>query len=594
MKTIAKKLLCLLLLVPALAFAQSATERPVIGISCGATNGTAKLKLEYAEAVRKAGGTPVLIPVMTDSLVLRDILYRLDGIIMSGGEDIAPSYYGEEPHANLGKVNDFRDTFDIMVARMAHNMNIPMLGICRGMQLINVVFGGTLVQDIPSQCPTWRLSHRARSGEEPPMHEVKFEANSQLAKMFGTTKLSTNSRHHQAVKVPAKGFRVVGWAADSTPEAIESAEEYPVWGVQFHPESMVAEGDEAALNLFKAFVRKADTFRRAKDIHSRILSIDSHTDAPGAFRNNYNMGNRTTRLVNIPKMEEGYLDGQYLACWVRQRENNEEGVKNAVARANLLIERTLKQIEKNSDRVELARTPEDFARIKAAGKKAIFLAIENAYGVGSSIADFERVHKLGVTYITLCHSLNNDYCDSSSDKTKRWKGLSPLGREAVKEMNKLGIMIDISHASEDTFWQVLKYSKKPIIASHSGSQAIFNHDRNLTDAQLKALAKSGGVAQATIVDIFAKEQAPNTAPGRGDANLSDFMKHLLHMIKVAGVDHVGIGTDFDGGGGVKGCRGDNDLINITVRLLEEGFSESDIAKIWGGNFLRVMKEVQNK
>lgn len=593
MKTITRKLLYLLLLVPALAFAKPATERPLIGISCGGSEKSAKLNMQYAEAVRKGGGTPMLIPIIADSLTLRDILCRLDGVIMSGGEDIAPAYYGEEPHANLGKVNDFRDTYDLRVARMAHNMNIPMLGICRGLQLINVVFGGTLVQDIPSQRPAWNLSHRARSGEEPPMHEVTFEANSQLAKMFGVTKLNTNSYHHQAVKDIAPGLRIVAKASDSTPEAIESTEEYPVWGVQFHPEKMLANGDEASLNLFKAFVGKADTFRRAKAIHKRITSVDSHTDAPGAFKGSYNMGERTKRQVNIPKMEEGMLDAQYLACWVRQRANDDEGRKKAVARTNLLMERTLKQIEMNSDRLELARTPEDIARIKASGKKAVLLAIENAYGVGS-IADFERVHKMGVTYVTLCHSLNNDYCDSSSDKTKRWKGLSPLGREAVSEMNRLGIMIDVSHASEDTFWDVLKLSKKPVIASHSTARAIFDHDRNMTDKQLRALAKQGGVAQATIVDIFAKKQAPNTAPGEGDAYLSDFMNHLLHMIKVAGVDHVGIGTDFDGGGGVKGCRGDNDLINITVALLENGFSEEDIAKIWGGNFLRVMREVQSK
>lgn len=587
-----RKILLLLLLIPFLAFGRPLNERPLIGISCGSTNGTSKVKTEYADAICKAGGTPILIPVMTDSLALRDILYRLDGIIMSGGEDIAPEYYGEERHEKLGAVNDLRDTFDLMVARMAHNMNVPMLGICRGEQLINVVFGGTLYQDIPSQCPTWTLTHRNRAKDEQPPHIVNLEPNSQLAKMFGTTKLETNSRHHQAVKQVAPGLRIVGWASDGTPEAIESTDEYPVWGVQFHPESMVAQGDEIALNLFKAFVSKANTYRRAKKIHEKYLSIDSHTDAPKAFKKGYSIANRTSRLMNLPKMEEGMLDGQYLACWVAQGENTEEGTKKATARVNTLIERTLKQIEMNSDRVELARTPEDFARIKAAGKKAIFLAIENAYGIGS-VADLEHLKKLGVTYVTLSHSRNNDYCDSSSDPIKRWKGLSPLGRKAVSEMNRLGIMVDVSHTSEDTFWQVLKHSNKPIIASHSLSRALFNHDRNLTDEQLRALAKKGGVAQATIVDIFLKEMPANTKPGKGNAYLSDFMKHLLHMIKVAGIDHVGIGTDFDGGGGVKGCRGDNDLINITVCLLEEGFSETDIAKIWGGNLLRVMKEVQS-
>lgn len=259
-----KKLLYLSLIIPFLAFAKPTPERPLVGISCGSSKSSTSLKLEYVEAVRKGGGTPILIPVMTDSLVLRDILCRLDAIIMSGGEDIAPAYYGEERHERLGKVNDVRDTYDLMLARMAHDINIPMLGICRGVQLINVVFGGTLVQDIPSQRPTWNLMHRYRVKGEKPMHKVNLDSNSQLAKMFGTSKLNTNSSHHQAVNKVAPGFKIVGRATDGTPEAIESIENLPVWGVQFHPEAMVANGDEAALNLFKAFIRKADKFRKAK------------------------------------------------------------------------------------------------------------------------------------------------------------------------------------------------------------------------------------------------------------------------------------------------------------------------------------------
>ena len=589
----ARKLLLLLLLTPFLVFGRPLTERPLIGVSCGCSKGTSVVKNNYSEAISKAGGVPILIPVTSDSLALRGVLRRLDGIIMSGGEDIAPAYYGEEPHERLGVVNDSRDTYDIMVARMAHDMNIPMLGICRGVQLINVVFGGTLYQDIPTQCPTWTLTHRNRAKDEEPPHIVHFEADSQLARMFGVTELETNSHHHQAVKRVAPGFRIVARASDSTPEAIESIEEYPIWGVQFHPEIMLARGNEAALCLFKAFVGKADTYRRAKRIHEKCLSIDSHTDAPLKFKDNYNFAERTPHQVNLPKMEEGMLDGQYLASWVRQQECTKEGAERAVERVNLLLERTLKQVEMNSDRLELARTPEDLARIKAAGKKAVFLAVENAYGIGS-LADFERLHKLGVTYVTLCHSRNNDYCDSSSDKKTRWEGLSPLGRKAVKEMNRLGIMVDISHASEATFWDVLRSSTKPVIASHSLSKVLYDHNRNLTDEQLRALAKKGGVAQATLVGFFLKKKTSDMKSGSVEASLSDFVKHILHMIKVAGIDHVGIGTDFDGGGGVKGCNGDNDLINITVRLLEEGLSESDIAKIWGGNFLRVMKEVQSK
>jgi microsomal dipeptidase-like Zn-dependent dipeptidase len=206
--------------------------------------------------------------------------------------------------------------------------------------------------------------------------------------------------------------------------------------------------------------------------------------------------------------------------------------------------------------------------------------------VGSSLKDIKRVQDLGVTYITLCHTKNNDYCDSSSDTVARWNGLSKFGKKAIKEMNRRGMMIDVSHASEKTFWDVIKHSKKPIIASHSSSRALYDHDRNLTDDQIRAVAKNGGVVQVCIVNEFLRKN-------KKDACLDDFMNHLCHIIDVAGIDHVGIGTDFDGGGGVKGCRGDNDLIRITVKLIERGYSEEDIAKIWGGNFLRVMDEVQS-
>lgn len=259
-----KKLLYLLTLVLVVACAKPTTERPLIGISCGADEYHATLHLAYVNAVYKGGGTPVLIPPMTDSVALLNILQNLDGVIMSGGEDVAPAYYGEEPHEKLGYVNDFRDTYDLILARMAHDMGMPMLGICRGVQLINVLFGGTLVQDIPAQRPEWNLIHRPQGEDDQPMHDVSFEADSQLAKMFGTTELNTNSRHHQAVKDVAPGFRLVAKASDGTSEAIESIEGKPIWGTQFHPELMVEAGDDTALNIFKAFVEKANDYRKTK------------------------------------------------------------------------------------------------------------------------------------------------------------------------------------------------------------------------------------------------------------------------------------------------------------------------------------------
>ena len=183
----------------------------------------------------------------------------------------------------------------------------------------------------------------------------------------------------------------------------------------------------------------------------------------------------------------------------------------------------------NGEQCAIARTPDDLSRLKTEGKKAFYIGIENGYGIGKDLKNITRFHDAGVTYITLCHTRNNDICDSSSDTTARWNGLSPYGRKVVKEMNRLGIMIDLSHAAESTFWDVLKYSKAPVIVSHSSASAIYRHDRNLTDEQLRALAAHGGVAQACLVDEFLNPDAKKT-------NLTDFMKHLLHMVEVAGID----------------------------------------------------------
>lgn len=579
----------LLAICPYLLMAQSgrkpSTTHPLIGVSCSHPGYNSSTRMTYTESVIQAGGTPMLIPITTDSLVLTDIISRLDGILLIGGGDIHPSYFNESPIEQLGEVDSLRDVYDVALIRMAARRNIPMLGICRGEQLINVAFGGTLYQDIPTQYADTTVRHHQAEPSSVPTHTVNLLPGSEIAAIVGQTQLFTNTHHHQAVKQVAPGFRISGWATDSIPEAIESSHEYPIWGVQFHPEALTVAGDSLSARFFRFLVDKADTYRRTKEIHSRILSIDTHTDTPLDFDAAYNIGTRAKTQVCIPKMEEGRLDGQYLACWVHQGPCDEENSRKAVARVDELLQGIYRQVEMNRDLCAIARTPDDLSRLKAEGKKAFYIGIENGYGIGKEIKNIARFHDLGVTYITLCHTRNNDICDSSSDSTARWKGLSPFGKKVVKEMNRLGILVDLSHAAESTFWDVLKHSKKPVIASHSSASAIYKHDRNLTDEQLLALARHGGVAQACLVDEFLNPDAKK-------ANLTDFMNHLLHMIEVAGIDHVGIGSDFDGGGGVKGCNGDNDFINITVRLLEHGFTETDIAKIWGGNFLRVMKQVQ--
>ena len=217
-------------------------------------------------------------------------------------------------------------------------------------------------------------------------------------------------------------------------------------------------------------------------------------------------------------------------------------------------------------------------------KKAVFIGIENGYALGKNLQNISMFKEMGVSYITLCHNGDNDICDSARGKGE-WGGLSPFGREVVREMNRTGVMIDVSHAAESTFYDVLQTSETPIIASHSSARALCDHPRNLTDDQLKALAAQGGVAQICLYKGFINPEAEK-------ASLSDAVRHIQHIVEIAGIDHVGIGSDFDGDGELRGCAATNELINITVRLLEAGYTEADLRKLWGGNLLRVMTEAQ--
>jgi microsomal dipeptidase-like Zn-dependent dipeptidase len=237
----------------------------------------------------------------------------------------------------------------------------------------------------------------------------------------------------------------------------------------------------------------------------------------------------------------------------------------------------------DADSVAIAYTPNDLYRIKREGKRALMLGIENGYAVGDDITRIAHFRERGVVYMTLCHNGDNDLCDSARGHAEHG-GLSALGREAIREMNRVGMMVDLSHAAESTFYQAIEASTTPIVCSHSSARALCDHPRNLTDDQLRALAASGGVVQTCLYDGFLRKE--------GGATIDDAVRHIVHMVRVAGIDHVGIGTDFDGDGGIIGCADASEVINLTRRLRAEGFTEEDIEKLWGGNFLRVMREVQ--
>ena len=552
------------------------SHKPIIGVSVSNT-----MKGTCTRSIELAGGIPLILPETQDPTLLNNTLDLLDGLMMSGGEDIAPSYYGEEKDPKGGKVKAAGDSYELMLLKKAIDRNIPVLGVCRGLQIINVALGGSLYQDLPSQKPS-DIKHSQLENSLVPAHSVSLIPDTEVYRIFGENTLGVNSRHHQGIKKLAPGLKITAWSTDSIPEAVEAYPIKSIMAVQWHPEINAAAGDKNALKFFTAFVERAATYKKAKEIHSRIISIDTHTDAPLWWsRGGYSLGLRKDNMVNIQKMQEGALDAQFLAAFISQKERDDASLQKAVEKCQQLVSSVYEEVAKYSDYAGVAVTEADAWNLKSQGKRAFFIGIENGYGIGKDIKNIKRFYDQGVNYITLCHSSDNDICHSSTKTEDENLGLTPFGKKVVKEMNRVGMLIDMSHASVGSFWDVIKLSKKPIFCSHSGAKAVFDHNRNLDDDQLRALAANGGVIQ---VCIFASYMSPD----RTKTDINDVVAHIDHCVKVAGIDHVGIGSDFDGGGGVLGCAGDNDMIQITVKLLEKGYSEEDIAKIWGGNFFRVL------
>jgi len=563
---------------------RNSEQPPLIGISANRKDGLSCIAEPYVEAVISAGGAPVVIPVITDIAALTALINTLDGIILSGGGDINPLFLHEEPIPGLQDIDTFRDEYDLILLRLAVNRQLPLMGICRGHQLMNIAFGGSIYQDIRTQAGEPLIKHSQQQAREFPSHSVILTPDTTLYSLFGESgKIFVNSIHHQAVKEVAPGFRETALAPDGINEGFEHPEK-SVWGIQWHPETMAANGDQAMLKLFEYHIRKAKVFKQAKSLHASILTVDSHTDTPMIFPGNFDLGSKQGGKVNLPYMEEGHLDAVFMVAYIPQGARDDRSLEAATAYANERLEEVKRQETLYPERMGIAYTPADAFRLKGQGKRAVFLGIENGYAIGKDLENITRFKNSGVSYITLCHNGNNDICDSARGN-REWGGLSPFGKEVIAAMNREGIMIDLSHASEDTFYDVLEYSRKPVIASHSSARALCDHPRNLTDKQIKALAAKDGVVQICLYKGFIN-------PEEEKASLSDAIRHINHIVSLVGIAHVGIGSDFDGDGEVIGCSAANELINITMRLLEEGYSAEDIEKIWGGNLLRVMRSVQ--
>ncbi|MBP3775294.1 MAG: gamma-glutamyl-gamma-aminobutyrate hydrolase family protein [Bacteroidaceae bacterium] len=561
---------------------------PVIGITGNLGEYGCQLAEGYYESVRRAGGEPLVIPPGLHEAGLLTLLDRVDGLIFSGGGDINPLLLAEEPHPALHGVCPQRDMQELLLMRLALDWQIPVLGICRGIQVMAAAARGTLVQDIASSgCfAQGAVKHSQEMDRCFPSHHVTLQADTLLQSLYGgASRLAVNSLHHQAVASAGPDFRVSAVAPDGVIEAIESACCKPAVGVQWHPETFVLRGDESHLPLFRWLVGEAAVYRRACRVHDEVLSLDTHCDTPLFFRQNINFAARDPRvLVDSHKMREGRLDACIMAAYLAQGERTPQALQAATAACNALLD-GIERCVGTCDGVGLAATPQDLYRLKSAGSLAVMKGIENGYAVGLDLANVERFARRGVVYMTLCHNGDNDLCDSAMQSNREHRGLSAFGRQVVAELNRTGIMVDLSHASEDTFYDALEASALPVVCSHSSARALCDHPRNLTDDQLRALAQVGGVAQITAYPGFLRLD--------GKACVEDVVRHLEHAIEVAGIDSVGIGTDFDGDGGVPGLADASDILNLTQHLLRRGFGEEDLKKIWGGNFLRVMQQVQD-
>lgn len=579
------------------------TRQPVIGLTGNFADGDARLCEQYYMSVVRAGGTPVIIPPVADKDVIINTLDKIDGLVLTGGGDINPLWAGEEPSPRLHGINHMRDKAELLTVRLAYNRQIPMLGICRGIQTLVTALDGEVDQDIAESFAAAHgagraaaaaghslIKHSQDADRSEPTHTVRISRESVLYSLYKTETLAVNSIHHQAVRASGRRFSVSAKAPDGVIEAIESSEFKPFIGVQWHPEWL----GESGQVLFRWLVDRARDFYTAKDLHRRMLTLDTHCDTPMFFPQGIHFDQRDPRiLVDMHKMAEGHQDAVIMAAYLPQPKLGETfsskvafKVDGPLQYADLIFDKIEEIVNANNRYLSIARTPSDLYEDKRKGRRSIMLGIENGLALNHDISNVRYFARRGVVYITLCHNGDNDICDSARGCNTHG-GVSRFGEQVIKEMNRCGIMVDLSHAGEKSFYDALSISSKPIVCSHSNCKALCDVPRNLTDDQLRALAKHGGVAHITLYHGFLRNDSQ-------EATVMDAIAHLEHAISVMGIEHVGLGTDFDGDGGIRGLADSSELINFTLHLLRRRYSERDIARIWGGNWLRVMAQVQSK
>lgn len=357
-----------------------------------------------------------------------------------------------------------------------------------------------------------------------------------------------------------------------------------------------------------------------------MFTVDSHCDTPLQILRLRNLALDNERgQVDIPKMKRGGIDASFFAIYTSASMDSDQACRQAME----LIAAVNDTLEANSDDIALARTPAEAMENKAKGLISIFLGMENGAPIGKSLPLLRQFWRMGVRYLTLCHSADNEICDSCASREKRWHGLSPFGKEVVAEMNRLGMLVDVSHISDESFYDVIKYSTKPAVATHSCCRALADHPRNMTDDMIRTLAEHGGVIQINFYPVFldsgfARILDESGIEERGELTEMDFISepsdpvkraawyavqdelaalprpsykrivdHIDHAVSIAGIDHVGIGSDFDGIEVTPAGMEDVSCIGkVFGEMRLRGYSEEQISKVAGGNFMRVLAEVQ--
>ena len=374
--------------------------------------------------------------------------------------------------------------------------------------------------------------------------------------------------------------------------------------------------------------------KKAQRIHAKCLTVDTHCDTPmQMIKPGFNIRDEhkaPQSRVDLPRMKSGGLDAMFFAVFTGQKSRIEENYQKTYALANQMIDSIHSMAKQNSDIATLALKADDLAKIEKTGKRAIYIGMENGFPLAKDISRVEEFYKKGVRYITLCHSSHNDICDSSSDTAPaEHHGVSEFGKQVIAEMNRTGMMIDVSHASDKSFFDAVELSKAPVIASHSSVRAVAQHNRNMNDEMIKKLAAKGGVIQICLLDAYLKEPDTTTVKFqrlkqlRAKRNsiqgemteaqkevlyneweeiqgmdspdtptVKNLVDHIDHVKDLVGVDYVGIGSDFDGGGGLIDCADVSQFPNITSELVQRGYTEKEIQKIWGGNLIRVFRQVE--